>query len=109
MEIVIFWLFFSIIAGVIASGKARSFFGFFFLSVLLSPLIGIITALVVKPNIKGVEENEIKGGDSKKCPHCAEIIKKEANVCRFCGRDLVEESKDGGQINEQPMPVEPEK
>ena len=27
-------------------------------------------------------------GDTKMCPHCAETIKAEAKVCRFCGRDV---------------------
>jgi RNA polymerase subunit RPABC4/transcription elongation factor Spt4 len=70
-----------------ATGKGRSGFGFFLLSFFLSPLVGFIIALIVKENREVSETNKLLNGDLKKCPKCAELIKSEAIVCRFCGNE----------------------
>ena len=45
--------------------------------------------MVRKPVLPQVNEREqLESGAGRKCPFCGEIIKIEARVCRFCGRDL---------------------
>jgi hypothetical protein len=51
MEIFLLWLAFSFMAAYVAANKGRSGFGFFMLSLVLSPLIGFIAALIAKPII----------------------------------------------------------
>jgi len=90
MELIIIWLILCICVGVYANGKGRSGIGFFFLSFFLSPLIGLIIALVSYPNEEKIEEKTISTGERKKCPFCAELVKTEAKVCKHCQRDLPE-------------------
>lgn len=87
MEIVL-WVFFSFIAGAIAERKGRSGVGLLVLSLLLSPLVGIVVALVLSPNNAVIERRELRSGDRKRCPACAELVRAEAAKCRYCGAEL---------------------
>lgn len=40
-------------------------------------------------NERSIDNQAIETGSTKKCPFCAEAIKAEALVCRYCGRDVV--------------------
>ena len=89
-SIVLIWLCLCIATWVIASKKGRSGFGFFLLSIILSPIVGIIAALIASENTAKLEENQLASGASKRCPYCAEIIKKEATICKYCNKEQPE-------------------
>ena len=75
------WLIFVVVlcllVGKYASRRGLSATRYFLLSVLLSPVIGFLLVLVFAPS-----------DPTRKCPHCAESVKRDAKVCRHCGRDL---------------------
>lgn len=87
--IFIVWLVFAILVGAFASSKGRSGIGFFFIAVLLSPLLGFIIALCVKSRDQLIASGDHVAGYTK-CPFCAEAVRAEAIKCRHCGSDLNE-------------------
>lgn len=59
MTIFFFWLVFSGIVGAIGSSRNIGFAGGFFLSLLLSPLIGLIIVLLSKPKTASMPQQPI--------------------------------------------------
>ena len=45
IEAAVFWLIFCVVVGVIASARNRSGIGWFFVSVLISPVLGLILVM----------------------------------------------------------------
>ncbi|WP_148042224.1 hypothetical protein [Pseudomethylobacillus aquaticus] len=81
MEMIFFWLIFSLIVGVYASNKGRSGVGFFVLSLIFSPILGLFFALVAKDLSKPKEPTS---ETHKKCPDCKELVLIDARICKHC-------------------------
>ncbi len=91
--IILVWFGFSMWAGQIATNKGLSFWKYAALGLLLSPVIGILAAMFSHPDKATAEVQMLASKEHKKCPFCAEVIKSEATICRYCGKEVSENIK----------------
>lgn len=84
----IVWIASGFICMAIFRSKGRSGLGGFATGFLLSILGIVVAAFVIKPTEAKEEERKLKNGEGKRCPHCTEIIKSEAVVCKHCGQPV---------------------
>lgn len=73
------------IVGAAAAGSRNRSAGAWFIICLVFGLFGLAALFLMDP-LPGPPE--IAASDARACPHCAETIKKAANVCKHCGRDV---------------------
>jgi hypothetical protein len=76
MVLLVGWVFLSVVVGVIAAQTpGRDGVSWFFLSLLISPLLSLIVLLVLPS-----PEQRTR----RPCPHCAEPVLPAATVCPHC-------------------------
>lgn len=80
MELIpIYWLVGAVVVGVLAESRGRHFWGYGALSVAISPVLALALVFGL-PRMATAAD--------KRCPHCRELVRRDAVRCKHCQGDL---------------------
>ena len=86
MEIFLFWVVMAVVVAVIANSKGKDGFGWLIYGFIIWP-IALVHILVSSATPESIEKKAAAEGRIP-CPHCAELIKREAKLCPHCQQNL---------------------
>jgi hypothetical protein len=80
-------VFIGLIQAYVAKSKGHSFAAWWLFGAAFF-IVAFPCSLFLKQNTETLEREKLDSGGYRKCSFCAELVKSEATVCRFCGRGL---------------------
>lgn len=92
MEILFLGLLLGLIPAMVAQSKGRSFLLWWFYGAMIF-IIALPHSLLISSNQKLLDERKLNEG-MKKCTYCAELIRPEAKICKFCNSEVVDSISD---------------
>ncbi len=81
------WLVCAVVGASVTRSKGRGSAPGALLGLFLGP-VGLLITVILPKNEGGLEAEQLEAGDRRRCPQCAELVRREALKCRFCAAEL---------------------